>query len=165
MYRRSTRETRLEELAAPVREALTKHAAQHQLTIGSDVRVWITHSENPPADGFFGKLFSQRANSADPDAEHDSIIVLHSSHLVFVTTGDKRGTTALSVPLAVASMQRGSAIAAKLGVTGPNDGVTVTGFPGDHGNAGSYFVGLGPDAAGAACASAIEAAIVLAKNR
>lgn len=165
MYRRSTRETKLAELAPPVREKLNQHAAQNQLVLGPDVRVWITHSENPPATGFFGKLFGSRANSVDPDPEHDTVILIHSSHLVFVTSGAKRGTSAISVPLSLASMQRGDAVAAKLGVTGANDGMTIAGFPGEHGNVGSYFVGLGQDPAGAACAQAIEAAIVAAKNR
>lgn len=164
MYRRSTRESTLDELAPPVRAALTKHAEANQLVLGAGTRVWVTHSENPPAEGFFGKLFSSRANSADPDVAHDTIIVLHTSHLVFVTSGEKRGTSALSIPIAQASLARGNAVAAKLGVTGTDDGVTITGFPGQHGQHGSYFVGLGTDAAGAACAEALEGAIVASKN-
>lgn len=166
MYRRATRLAELRALSTSVQNALLEHAQQHQLRL-ENVRVWSTHSENPPAEGFFGKLFSSRANPADPDVAHDTIVVLHPTHLLVATAGEKRGTTVLSLPLAQASLTRGSALAARMPgafVPGMNDGVTVTGFPGQLGRPGSYFIGLGQDPAGNDCAAALEAAIVAAKN-
>lgn len=163
MYLRSTRSGVLAALPPQVAEAVTKHAAQHQLRL-EGARVWITHSENPPSKGFFGKLFGSRANPVDRDAWHDTFILLHATFLVVATVGEKRPPSVLSLPLAVASMVRGTAIPLAANVPGANDGITVTGFPGEVGRPGSYFVGLGPDAAGRECATAIEQAITSAKN-
>ena len=69
----------------------------------------------------------------------------------------------MSLPLLQASVQRGSALAARLGVAS-EDGITIEGFPGEEGRPGSYFVGLGPDAANE-CFDAVEAAVRAAKNR
>jgi hypothetical protein len=163
MYRRSTRSAELSALPPPVVAAIDRHAGQHQLRLDA-VRAWVTHSENPPSESFFGKLFGARANSADPDAWHDTYVLLHPTHLVVATAGEKRPTSVLSLPLALASMVRGSGLALAADIPGANDGVTVTGFPGEHGQTGSCFVGLGPDAAGRECAAALEAAITAAKN-
>ncbi len=164
MYRRTTRELPFASLSPELSQAISAHADSRQIVL-SQPRVWVTHSENPPATGFFGKLFGSRANSADPDTEHDTVLVLHPTHVLVATSGAKRGTSVLSVPLMQASVTRGNSIAARLG--GPmasDDGLTISGFPGEHGRPGTYFVGLGPEAASADCARAVEAAIVSVKN-
>lgn len=163
MYLRSTRAAALGDLPSALAEKIRAHAAAHQLVL-EGVRVWWTHSENPPAEGFLGRLLGRRANSADPDAAHDTVLVLHPTHLLVATAGEKRGVAAMSLPLVQASMTRGSALAARMGVAGGDDGMTLSGFAGEAGRPGTYFVGLGRDAAGEACAGAVEAALVAAKN-
>mgnify|MGYP007072874318 CR=1 FL=1 len=119
-----------------------------------DLPAWITRSINPPSTTFFGKLFGRRANAVDPDSEHQTLVVLHPTHLIVVVSGAQRGTSALSVPLARASMQQ-------LGPTS-DDGFSVTGFGADA-QPGSLHIGVGaPD--GTACQEAVRAAIVGAKN-
>lgn len=164
-YRRSTRAVTLAELAPPLREALADHAAKHQLGLDG-VRAWLTHSENPVAAGLLGRLFGRRANSVDPDAEHDAVLVLHRTHLAIATTGARRGTAALSLPLLQASVVRGSGVAARLAaqVPGADDGMTISGFPGHHGHTGTMFFGLGEEAAAAECFGAVERAIFEAKR-
>lgn len=165
MYRRTTRELRLDALPAPLSVALAEHAARHQLTLDPSLRVWLTHSENPVQAGLFG-LFGRRANPVDGDASHDGALVLHATHLCIATHGEKRGTAVLSVPLLSASMVRGSGVSARLAATvpGADDGITLSGFPGEHGRPGTYFFGLEPGAPLEACASAVEAAIAAAKR-
>ena len=91
------------------------------------------------------------------------LVVLHTTHLVVVTTGENRGTAAISVPLSQASVRVGSALENSFTAV-EDSGVTVGGFPGDHGQAGTFYIGLGPEPAGAECAEAIRAAITDAKN-
>jgi hypothetical protein len=162
LYSRSTRALAFAELEPSFRSAVVEHAAKHQLELAS-LRTWLTHSENPPATSFFGKLFGQRSNSVDPDPWHDTLIALHPTHLIVGTHGPKRGTSVLSLPLAQASLQRGSAGRGMPGAP-TDDGITIEGFPGTVGRPGSYFVGLGPDAADE-CFSAVESAVRAAKNR
>lgn len=167
MYRRSTRERSLCALPPAITAALEKHATDHQLTLdGAQARVWLTHSENPEASGFFGKLFGRRANPVDPDATHDSALVLLPTHLVVATAGEKRGTAVLSLALLAASVVRGSGVAAHLAaaVPGADDGMTISGFPGKEGRPGTYFFGLGSDAAGGDCLGAVQSAIRAAKS-
>ena len=163
MYRRTTREMALATLPQAFASALAEHAAARQILLDG-VRVWLTHSENPPAEGFFGRLLGSRANSADPDAAHHSVLVLHRSHLLVGTSAEKRGTSVLSVPLAVASVTRGSAIGARFDVPGVSDGISISGFPGEIGRPGTYFFGLGPEPAAAECVRAVEATLVAVKN-
>lgn len=163
MYRRSTRAVALADLPASMSDHLARHAAERQLELRG-ARAWITHSENPPGTGLLAKALGRRANPVDPDAEHHTAVLLHSTHLVVATLGEKRGVSAVSLPLAQASVTRGSGIAARFGVASEDSGITVSGFPGEAGRPGTYFVGLGADAAGAECAAAVEAAIVAAKN-
>lgn len=163
LYTRSTRALAPGTIPESFRASLTAHASRHQLDLSS-LRVWITHSENPPAASFFGKLFGRRSNSVDPDPWHETLVALHSTHLIVGTHGPKRGTSILSVPLLQASVQRGSAMAARLGIAA-EDGLTIDGFPGYEVRPGSYFVGLGPEPSANDCFEAIEAAIVAAKNR
>ncbi len=163
MYRRSTRAMDLASLPRPLAEQLAGHAAQHQIEL-RDTRVWLTHSENPPAEGFVGRLLGRRANPVDPNTQSDTALVLHPTHVLVAMNGDKAGAFALSLPLVQASMTRGSALAARFGAAGGEDGITLSGFPGETGRPGTYFVGLGPEPAGAACVQAVEAAILAAKN-
>ncbi|MET9202003.1 hypothetical protein [Gordonia sp. NPDC003585] len=153
-YQRTTTHADLTDLAPGMATALREHAESHQLQITDDLPAWITRSINPPSTTFFGKLFGRRANAVDPDSEHQTLVVLHPTHLIVVVSGAQRGTSALSVPLARASMQQ-------LGPTS-DDGFSVTGFGADA-QPGSLHIGVGaPD--GTACQEAVRAAIVGAKN-
>lgn len=161
MYVRHTRAIQLNELPAHLGSKLAEHAESRQIDL-KNVRAWLTHSENPPASSVFGKLL-RRANPTDPDAEHCTTVVLHPTQVLVVIDGAKRGTSVLSLPLAQASLAPG------LGLTGTlkseaidQDGFTLTGFPGAH--TGSFFIGLGPEAAAAECLSEVRSAITAAKN-
>jgi hypothetical protein len=80
------------------------------------------------------------------------------------TDGENRGTSSLSLPLTQASAAPGTSLGAKLGAVADDAaGFTITGFPGEQ--AGSYYIGLGPEPAAAECFSAVKAAITAAKNR
>jgi hypothetical protein len=149
MYVRHTRSVQLDELPAHIRGKLADHAESRQIQLNG-VRAWLTHSENPPASSGLGKLLRRRANSADPDDEHCSVLVLHQTQIMVVVDGAKRGTSALSLPLAQASVADDAA------------GFTLTGLPGEQ--IGSFFVGLGPEAAATECFSAVRSAITAAKN-
>jgi len=165
LYRSDTREVSFTSLPQPLALELRAHAAKNQLVLEpSAVRCWLTHSVNPPAESFFGRMFGRRANPVDPEAEHDTVVVLHATHLLVAAWGEKRGAMALSLPLAQASIGRMSKLAAQLGGGGTEPGMDISGFPGEHGRPGSYFVKLGEDAAGAECYRAVEAAIVAIKN-
>ena len=163
MYRSHTRELSLADLPPALREVLRTHAEARQLSLVG-ARCWLTHRENPVVAGLLGSLFGRRSNPADPDAAHEIALVLSATHLLVATAGEKRGASALSLPLMQASMERGSPSAARLGGEGAQDGLTLHGFPGDQGSVGSYFVGLGPEDAGKECARAVEEAIRAQKN-
>ncbi|MCV7171569.1 hypothetical protein H7I41_16770 [Mycobacterium manitobense] len=163
MYVRHTRAVQMGDLAPQVRDKLTAHAEANQLDV-TDVRMWLTHSENPPADKGFGKLMRRRANSADPDAEHDTVAILHPTHVLVAIDGARRGTSVLSLPLTQASIAAGTGLGAELGrLAGETAGFTITGFAGGE-RPGSFYVGLGTEPAAAECFTAIESAIVAAKN-
>jgi hypothetical protein len=162
MYARHTRPATIGDLAAHVREKLTAHADSHQLVL-NDVQAWSTHSENLPSGSGLGKLLRRRANPSDPDAEHDTVVVLHPTHLLVAIDGAKRGTSVLSLPLTQASVVSGTGLDTRLGtVAGETGGFTISGLPGD--SPGSFYVGLGTEPAAAECFSAVEAAITAAKN-
>jgi hypothetical protein len=162
MYVRHTRTVRVGELAAHVRDKLTAYAKSRQIDL-ANVRMWLTHSENPPASSGFGKLLRRRANPADPDAEHDTVVVLHPTQILVVTDGAKRGTAVLSLPLTQASVVPGTALGAQLDrVAGEAGGFTITGLDGDR--PGSFYIGLGTEPAAAECFSAVQSAIIAAKN-
>jgi hypothetical protein len=154
LYVRHTQSSRIVELPRPICGKLAEHAATHQLDL-NDVRVWLTHSENPPASSLFGKLLGRRANPVDPDEEHWTAVILHPTHLLVVTEGAKRGTTVLSLPLTQASITTDAG-------SGDAAGFTITGFPGEQ--SGSYYVGLGPEPDAAACISAVREALGAAKR-
>ncbi|MCV7413144.1 hypothetical protein AWC05_11150 [Mycobacterium florentinum] len=154
LYVRHTRPARIVELPRPICGKLAEHAAAHQIDL-NDVRVWLTHSENPPASSAFGKLLRRRANPVDPDEEHWTAVVLHPTQLLVATEGAKRGTAVLSLPLAQASMTTHT-------IDGDPAGFTITGFPGEQ--TGSYYVGLGPEPDAAGCVSAVHEAIGAAKR-
>jgi hypothetical protein len=154
LYVRHTRTARIVDLPRRICGKLAEYAASHQVDL-NDVQVWLTHSENPPARTAFGRLLRRRANPVDPDEEHWTAVILHPSHLFVATDGAKRGTTVLSVPLALASVSP----------TADSDdpaGFTITGFPGEQ--TGSYYVGLGPEPEAAGCVAAVRAAIAAAKR-
>jgi hypothetical protein len=131
MYVRRTQSVQLSELTDRIAGKLAEHAGSRQIDL-RNVRLWMTHGENPPAGGGFGKLLRRRANSSDPDAEHWTAVVLHPTQILVVIDGEKRGTAALSVPLAQASVAAGLGLSAA-----PNPaiadatGFTITGFPGE----------------------------------
>lgn len=163
MYVRHTRAVQMGELAPHVRDKLTAHAESNQLDL-IDVRMWLTHSVNPPAGRGFGKLMRHRANPADPDAEHDTVAVLHPTHVLVAIDGARRGTSVLSLPLTQASIVAGTGHGAELGpLAGETAGFTITGFAGGE-RPGSFDVGLGAEPAAAECFSCIESATTTAKN-
>jgi hypothetical protein len=167
LYRSQTRSIPIPELPAALRNALLTHADTKKLKLVA-ANAWLTHRENPASETMFGKLFSKRANSADPDAAHDMVLVLHATHLLVGTSGPVRGTAVLSLPLLVATVTRGSLLAGRVSRPGldvpSDDGLTIRGFPGEQGNPGTYFMGLGAGAAADACRHAVMAAVEGAKN-
>lgn len=161
-YVRRTQSVQFDELTDRIAGKLAEHAGSRQIDL-RNVRLWMTHNENPPAGGGFGKLLRHRANSSDPDAEHWTVVVLHPTQILVVIDGEKRGTAALSVPLAQASVAAGLGLSAALNPPiADATGFTITGFPGDQ--PGSFYIGLGPETAAAECFSAVRSAITAAKN-
>ncbi|MDS1115929.1 hypothetical protein RD149_19470 [Gordonia westfalica] len=152
-YQRTTVRADLSALPADLAAALRDHAESRQLTITDDLPAWSTRSINPPASSLAGRLFGRRANPVDPDSEHQTLVVLHPKHLLIVVSGAERGISALSVPLAIASVD----------APGTPDGFSVTGFAGDDGRPGSHYIGVG-EPQGRECRDAVLAAIVAAKN-
>lgn len=159
-YVRHTESVRLDQLPERISNKLAEHAASRQIDL-KNIRVWLTHSENPPADSGLGKLLRRRVNPADPDHEHYSVVVLHPTQILIAIDGAKRGTAVLSLPLSQASVAAGPGVkSATRADDGP--GFTITGFSGEQ--AGSFYVGLGPETAATECFSSVRAAISAAKN-
>lgn len=167
LYRSQTRSILVSALPSTLRNALLTHADGKKLAMVA-TSAWLTHRENPPSTTMFGKLFGKRSNDVDPDAEHDMVLVLHATHLLVGTSGARRGTTILSLPLLVATATRGGLLAGRTqrsNVDSPSDdGLTISGFPGDHGSPGTYFMGLGAGADADACVRAVMSALEAAKN-
>ena len=167
LYRSQTRSSSIAELPTDLRNALTTHADTKKLQL-VNARAWVTHRENPASESMFGKLFGRRANSVDPDAAHDMVLVLHATHLLVGSSGAVRGTKVMSLPLLVSTVTRGSLVASRLqrpaSDTPSDDGLTISGFPGEHGQPGTYFMGLGAGAEAEACVQAVMAALEAAKN-
>lgn len=162
MYVRQTRSVDFDELPERMRTKLTEHAESRQIRL-VDLRLWLTHSENPPASSGLGKLLRRRANPTDPEPQHDTVVVLHPTQVLVITDRVKHGTTVLSLPLAQASVASGTGFGARLdAVAGDTAGFTITGFPGEQ--VGSLYIGLGPEPAAAECLSAVRDAISTAKN-
>lgn len=149
MYIRHTQSVGIDQLPTRMRTKLAEHAESRQVDL-ADIRLWLTHSQNPPANSGLGKLLRRRANPADPDDEHTTVVVLHPTQLLVVIDGAKRGTSALSLPLSQASVATNA------------EGFTITGFPGER--VGSFYVGMGPEPAANECFSAVRAAISAVKN-
>ena len=149
VYVRHTRSVRLDELPAQIRGKLADHAESRQIQLDG-VRAWLTHSENPSASSGLGKLLRRRANPADPDDEHCTELMLHPTRIFVVIDGAKRGTSALSFPLAQVSVAEDAT------------GLTISGFPGEQ--VGSFYLGLGPETAATECFSAVQSAITAAKH-
>jgi hypothetical protein len=163
LYVRHTQSVQFDQLPKRIASELIEHAESRQIDLGN-VRLWQTHSENPPASSGLGKLLRRRSNPTDPDVAHSTVVVLHPTQLLVATDGAKRGTSVLSVPLSQASVTDGRALSAKLGPgLGAAHGFTITGLPGEQ--VGSFYLGLGPEPAAAECFSAVRAAIAAAKNR
>lgn len=154
-YQRTTTRADLSALAPGIGAALREYSDTHQLAITDDLPAWLTRSINPPSTSLFGKLFARRANPVDPDSEHQTLVVLHPTHLIVVVSGARRGTAALAAPLARATMDdelTDDSLA--------STGFTVTGF---HDGPGSFHIGVGaPD--GTQCHDEVKAAIIAAKN-
>lgn len=162
MYERHTQPGRLCELPPRISAKLTEHAESRQIDL-RNIRLWMIHSQNPPASSTFGKLLGRRANPSDPDEEHWTVVVLHPTQILVAIDGAKRGTAVLSLPLQQASVAPGLGLSAALNHAASDaTGFTITGFPGDQ--SGTFYVGLGPEAAAAECFSAVRSAITAAKN-
>ena len=93
LYSSHTREVALDTVAAPLLDAIRAEAARNSLSLDG-ARAWSTHRDNRPATPFLGKLLARRSNPVDPDAEHDMVLVLQSTHLLFATHGVLGGTRA-----------------------------------------------------------------------
>jgi hypothetical protein len=157
LYRSQTRSIPIPELPAALRNALLTHADKKKLKLVK-AHAWLTQRENPASATMFGKLFKKRSNNADPDAVHEMVLVVHATHLLVGTSGALRGTSIFSLPLLGATITRGSALDAP-----SDDGLTIGGFPGDHGSSGTHFMGLGAGDAAEACVLAALAAVEGAK--
>jgi hypothetical protein len=164
LYVSTTHEARLEGLPPTLLAAVRAHAERASLGL-EGARVWCTHRENPPQTSFLGKLFGRRSNPADPDAEHDMVLVLTATHLVVATGGPTREATVMSVPLLGATATRGLVMAAALGHldTPGDDGISIGGFPGTEGRPGTYFFGMGGPEADT-CFGAVRDALAAAKR-
>ncbi|MGW0038843.1 hypothetical protein [Gordonia sp. NPDC003376] len=162
-YRRSTSVADLSDLPRGLRDALRNHAQSHQLTITDGLPAWLTRSENPPSSSLLGRAFKRRANSADPDAEHQTLVIVHPTHLIVAISGAVRGESVLSGPLVALSVARRSIPHADR-VSDAEAGLSITGLRIESGETGSFYVGLGPEQAGHECADAVRAAIDAAKN-
>lgn len=160
-HERSTKMVRFDQLSMTMTEALAEHSASRQLALADDMPAWLTHSVNRPSTSILGKLFG--AGATEEDSEQDVLVVLHPTHMLVVTAGENQGTTALSVPLTQASVRVGGALEDSFSAV-EDSGVTIGGFPGDDGQLDTFYIGLGPEPAGAECAEAIRAAITDAKN-
>jgi hypothetical protein len=162
MYLRHTRRVQLDELPGHIHHKLAEHAESRQIEL-RNVQAWLTHSENPPATSGLGKLLRRRANPSDPDDEHCTVVVLHPTQILIAVDGAKRGTSVLSLPLALASLTAGLGLTGKLNLDAMDQaGFTLTGFPGEQ--TGSFYIGLGPEPAAQECLSAVGSAIAAAKN-
>lgn len=164
LYVSTTREVSLEGLPPAILEALRAHAERASLGL-EGLRVWLTHRENPPQTSFLGKLFGRRSNPADPDPEHDMVLVLGATHLFVATGGPTRPATVMSVPLLGATATRGLMMTAALGqLDAPgDDGMSIGGFPGTEGRPGTYFFGMGGPEADT-CFGAVREALAAAKR-
>lgn len=160
MYVRSTQEIALETAPAALLGAIREHAARHQLTLDARARAWLTRSENPIQAGMLGKLFGRRANPVDPDPSHDTVLLLLPTHVLVARSGERSGTSVVSVALVIASLAPPPSV--PLGA-GAADGVWIDGFPGTPGRPGTLFVGLGAPA-GVDCTRALEDAMRAAKQ-
>lgn len=152
-YERTTTRADLSDLTATIAAALREHAESRRLTLTDDLPAWSTRSINPPAASWLGKLLGRRANPVDPDSEHQTLVVLHPTHLIVVISGAERGVAAMSAPLSLASIEQPESA----------DGFAVSGFAGDAGRPGTFYLGVGePD--GDECREAVRAAITAARN-
>ena len=133
-------------VSARISKKLTEHAESRQIDL-RNVRLWMTHSENPPASSGFGKLLRRRANPSDTDEEH------------WRKTRDRGPVVTVGAGLGGSRhwRQRRAEPCA-----GDAAGFTITGFEGDL--TGSFYIGLGPEAAAAECFSALRSAITAAEN-
>ena len=160
LYRSETRSILIGDIPPVLRIALLQYAEKHKLKLVG-ASAWLTSRENPKSTTMVGKLFGRRSNQADPDASHEMLLVVHATHLLVATSGAVRGTSVLSLPLLAATLTRGSLLPG--GETPSDDGLTITGFPGDQG-AATYFMGLGAGPDADSCVSAAMAAVDAAKN-
>jgi hypothetical protein len=161
MYVRHTQAVQLTELRAHLSNKLAEHAESRQIDL-KNVQAWLTLSENPPVSSGFGKLLRRRANPSDPDEQHCTVVVLHPAQILVAIDGAKRGTSVLSLPLVQASLAPGLGAGTLNADAIDPTGFTLTGFPGEQ--TGSFYIGLGPEAAATECISALQSAITAAKN-
>jgi hypothetical protein len=167
LYRSQTRSIPIPDLPAALRNAFLMHAERKKLKL-IRAHAWLTRRENPASGTMLGRLLRKRVNAADPDAEHEMVLVVHATHLLVGTSGARRGTSVLSLPLLAATVTRGSLRAghhrAGAGDVPDDDGLTISGFPDEGGSSGTYFMGLGAGADAEACVHAALAAVEAAKN-
>ncbi|MDP3277947.1 MAG: hypothetical protein Q8Q09_22370 [Deltaproteobacteria bacterium] len=159
LYQRETRAVTLASLQPALSEPLAAWARRQGLALDA-VTVWCTHSVNPPGQALVARLLGRRANTVDPDASHDTALVLLATHLIVATYGARRGASVLGLALRDATVTRGRATVGAFGAAEPDDdGISITGFAGDEaGRPASYFFGLG-GAEADACFAAVARAV------
>ena len=166
LYESQTSSSAISELPARLRSALILHADAQKIHLVNS-RTWLTHRKNPVAKGVIGKLLGRRSNSADPDAEHHMVLVLHETHVLIGSYGAERGASILSLLKTSASVSRGTESGAALGEKmdlPSDDGLTIHGFPSVEGRLGSCFFGLGPGQHAEECVALVLAALTPRPN-
>ena len=153
LYRSQTRPIPIPALPSLLRNALFMHADKKKLKM-KEAHAWLTHRENPASETMLGKLFGKRSNEADPDADHDMVLVVHATHLLMGTSCVSVGTSIRSLLLLAATATRGNE---------RDDGLTIGGFPADDVDSAPYFMGLGAGADAEECVRAVMAAVLAAK--
>jgi len=146
LYRSQTRSIPIPSLPSTLRNALLTFADTKKLKMVG-AQAWLTHRENPASTTMLGKLLKKRVNAADPDAEHDLVLVVHGTHLLIGASGSARGTKVHGVPLAKATMTR---------ERGADAGLTIGGFAGEP---TTHFMGLEAGVDADACVEAVTRAI------
>ena len=151
LYRSQTRSIPIPSLPSALRNALLTHADSKKLKM-AQAQAWLTHRENPLSTTMLGKLLKKRANPADGDAEHDLVLVVHATSLLFGASGAARGTKIRSILLTEATVTRDR---------GADGGLTIAGFSTEP---VTCFMALAPGAESDACADAVTSAIAAAQR-
>jgi hypothetical protein len=150
LYRRTTRLVPFASLGAPLREALGARAV-----VAPETEVVRTVSTRAAKPGFFARLLG----TGDPDAEHETVLLIVDGALLVAVHGVVRGTTSWRLPLGM--LELGESLAARLPNLELPASVTLVSplFGASEQTAGTYTVYFGPEAEGPAFVESLRAAI------